>query len=103
MRAHALGYSGIGVTDEASVSGAVRAHLTSQTLGIPLVHGSRFRVDEQLELTLFAPTGCRVFVMRDGPEQHQRQMPRRLHQFLSNPEREHASQILQGVMRLLRK
>ena len=55
MRAHALGYSGIGVTDEASVSGAVRAHLTSQTLGIPLVHGSRFRVDEQLELTLLAP------------------------------------------------
>ena len=55
MRAHTLGYSGIGVTDEASVSGAVRAHLASQTLNIPMVHGSRFRIDEQLELTFLAP------------------------------------------------
>ena len=54
MRAHALGYSGIGVTDEASVSGAVRAHLASQTLNIPMVHGSRFRIDKQLELTFLA-------------------------------------------------
>ena len=55
MRAHTLGYSGIGVTDEASVSGAVRAHLASQTLNIPIVYGSRFRIDEQLELTFLAP------------------------------------------------
>ncbi len=55
-RAHTLGYSGVGITDEASVSGAVRAHLTSQTLNIPLIHGSRFRIDEQFELTLLAPS-----------------------------------------------
>ena len=55
QRAHALGYQGIGLTDEASVSGAVRAHLASQATGIPIVHGARFKLDEQVELTLFAP------------------------------------------------
>ncbi|HAB68117.1 MAG TPA: error-prone DNA polymerase, partial [Gammaproteobacteria bacterium] len=56
MRAHSLGYAGLGLTDEASVSGAVRAHLASQTLNLPLIHGARFRLDDQLELTLLAPS-----------------------------------------------
>jgi len=55
-RAHSLGYAGLGLTDEASVSGAVRAHLASQTLNLPLIHGARFRLDDQLELTLLAPS-----------------------------------------------
>ena len=54
-RAHALGYAGIGLTDEASVSGAVRAHLAANSTCIPLVHGSRFRLDNHIEVTLLAP------------------------------------------------
>ena len=56
MRAHTLGYSGVGITDEASVSGAGPRASHSQTLNIPLIHGSRFRIDEQFELTLLAPS-----------------------------------------------
>lgn len=55
MRAHALGYAGIGLTDEASVSGAVRAHLAANSMNVPLVHGSRLRLDDHIEVTLLAP------------------------------------------------
>ena len=55
-RAKSLGYAGLGLTDEASVSGAVRAHLTAKSLTIPLIHGARFQLDNRLEITLLAPT-----------------------------------------------
>ena len=55
-RAKSLGYAGLGLTDEASVSGAVRAHLTANSLTIPLIHGARFQLDNRLEITLLAPT-----------------------------------------------
>ncbi|MGA1206353.1 MAG: error-prone DNA polymerase [Litorivicinaceae bacterium] len=56
QHAHQLGYAGIGLTDEASVSGAVRAHLAAQALEIPLVHGSLFQLQEGFTLTLLAPS-----------------------------------------------
>jgi error-prone DNA polymerase len=54
-RAHQLGYAGIGLTDEASVSGCVRAHVCAEALDIPCVHGARFLTEESIELTLLAP------------------------------------------------
>lgn len=56
QQAHQLGYAGIGLTDEASVSGAVRAHLAAQALEIPLVHGSLFQLQEGFTITLLAPS-----------------------------------------------
>jgi len=46
-RAHALGYQALAITDEASVSGAVRAHLAAQSLGFRVIHGARFRLQAQ--------------------------------------------------------
>ena len=46
-RAHALGYEALAITDEASVSGAVRAHLAAQSLGFRVIHGARFRLHAQ--------------------------------------------------------
>lgn len=54
-RASQLNYVGIGLTDEASVSGSVRAHLAAESLQLPLLHGALFTTDEQIELTLLAP------------------------------------------------
>ncbi len=54
-RAHQLGYAGVGLTDEASVSGSVRAHICAEALGIPCAHGARFLTEEGIELTLLAP------------------------------------------------
>ncbi len=47
-RAHALGYRALALTDEASVSGSVRAHLAAQSLGFHLIHGARFTVNAHL-------------------------------------------------------
>jgi error-prone DNA polymerase len=47
-RAHALGYHALALTDEASVSGSVRAHLAAQSLGFHLIHGARFIVNAHL-------------------------------------------------------
>ena len=55
-RIKSLGYNGLGLTDEASVSGAVKAHLIAKSLSVPLIHGARFHLDNQLEITLLAPT-----------------------------------------------
>ena len=41
-RAHALGYKAFALTDEATVSGSVRAHLAAKSLGLKLIHGSQF-------------------------------------------------------------
>ncbi len=44
-RAHALGYKALALTDEASVSGSVRAHLAAEALGFHLIHGAQFEAE----------------------------------------------------------
>ena len=45
-RAHALGYKAMAITDEATVSGSVRAHLAAKSLGLTLIHGSQFELTD---------------------------------------------------------
>ncbi|MBS7806143.1 error-prone DNA polymerase [Variovorax sp. PCZ-1] len=52
-RAHGLGYRAIAITDECSVAGVVRAHGEAKKLGIRLVLGAEFKVqDAPVPLTL---------------------------------------------------
>jgi len=53
-RAHALGYAALALTDECSVSGTVRAHQRAKALGLSLIIGSSFVLDEGLSLVLLA-------------------------------------------------
>lgn len=48
-RAHALGYAALAITDECSVSGLVRAHAEAQRLGLHLLCGAEFVLDEAAE------------------------------------------------------
>ncbi len=50
-RAHALGYKALALTDEASVSGSVRAHLAGESLGIQVIHGAQFVLTTGLRLS----------------------------------------------------
>ncbi len=45
-RAHALGYSALALTDECSVAGVVRAHGQARKLGIKLLLGAEFQVQD---------------------------------------------------------
>ncbi|MGA0004654.1 MAG: error-prone DNA polymerase [Burkholderiaceae bacterium] len=45
-RAHTLGYKAFALTDEATVSGSVRAHLAAKSLGLKLIHGSQFELTD---------------------------------------------------------
>ena len=45
-RAHALGYTALAITDECSVAGVVRAHERAAKLGLKLIVGSEFRLDD---------------------------------------------------------
>ncbi len=47
-QAHALGYQAIAITDECSFSGVVKAHVTAKKLGMSLIIGSEFYVDDGL-------------------------------------------------------
>jgi len=53
-RADDLGYRAIAITDECSVSGVVRAHEAAQDRDIRLIVGSRFLLDDGLQLVLLA-------------------------------------------------
>ncbi|GAB4167759.1 MAG: error-prone DNA polymerase [Rhodocyclaceae bacterium] len=53
-RAHALGYGALAITDECSVSGAVRAHVAARALGLRLVLGAEVRLHEGPKLVLLA-------------------------------------------------
>src|SRR4030095_4747678 len=53
-RAVALGYAAVAITDECSVSGAVRAHLAAKEAGLPLVIGSEFTLVDGMKLVLLA-------------------------------------------------
>lgn len=55
-QAHALGYQAIAITDECSVAGVVRAFSTAKELSIKLLVGSLIQVEDNLELTLLAPS-----------------------------------------------
>jgi len=45
-RAHALGYRALAITDEASLSGVVQAHVAATAIGMPLLIGAQFMSPE---------------------------------------------------------
>jgi error-prone DNA polymerase len=53
-QAQALGYSALALTDECSLAGVVRAWQTAKEVGLPLVIGSEFALDDGLKLVLLA-------------------------------------------------
>ncbi len=53
-RAAQLGYRAIAITDECSMAGVVKAHVTAMELGIHLIIGSEFRFDDGVHLVLLA-------------------------------------------------
>jgi error-prone DNA polymerase len=53
LRAHALGYRALALTDECSFAGAVRAHFAAKECGLPLIHGTEIGVAGQ-KLVLLA-------------------------------------------------
>ena len=50
-----LGYQGIAITDECSLSGIVKAHLEAKKCGIQLVIGAEFLLTEGIKLVMLAP------------------------------------------------
>ena len=44
-RAHALGYRALGLTDECSLAGSVRAHFAAKECGLKLIHGTEIMVE----------------------------------------------------------
>ena len=52
--AGAAGYSALAITDECSVSGAVRAHIEAKQHNLPLIIGSEFRTQDGLKFVLLA-------------------------------------------------
>jgi len=53
-RADQLGYRAIAITDECSIAGVVRAHEAAQGKDIRLIIGSRFKLDDGLQIVLLA-------------------------------------------------
>ena len=53
-RADQLGYQAIAITDECSIAGVVRAHEAAQGKEIRLIIGSRFMLDDGLQIVLLA-------------------------------------------------
>ena len=53
-RAAELGYAGLAITDECSVSGVVRAHEEAREHDFTLIVGTELRVDAQLKLVVLA-------------------------------------------------
>lgn len=54
LRAHALGYSALAITDECSMAGIVRAHVAARDCGLKLLIGTEIVLDEQIRLVLLA-------------------------------------------------
>ncbi|SMC22793.1 error-prone DNA polymerase, DnaE-like [Andreprevotia lacus DSM 23236] len=54
-RAHQLGYRALAITDECSLAGMVRAHRAAKELGLHLIVGAEFTLDDGLRLVLLAP------------------------------------------------
>ena len=53
-RASALGYAGLAITDECSLAGIVRAHVTAKDLGLPLIIGSEIALIDGPRVVLLA-------------------------------------------------
>ncbi len=53
-QAAALGYRAVALTDECSMAGVVRGHLTAQEVGLDLIVGSEIRLNEGITLVLLA-------------------------------------------------
>ncbi|MCB1738431.1 MAG: PHP domain-containing protein, partial [Gammaproteobacteria bacterium] len=53
-RAAELGYAGLAITDECSVSGVVRAHEEARERGLQLIVGTELRTDERLRIVVLA-------------------------------------------------
>ena len=54
QRAHDLGYDALAITDECSVAGVVRAHVAAKKIGIKLLIGSEFVLNDDLKLIVLA-------------------------------------------------
>src|SRR6185503_15806120 len=54
LRAAALGYSALAITDECSVAGVVRAYAAAKEVGLPLIVGSEFRLSDGPKIVLLA-------------------------------------------------
>ncbi len=54
LRAAALGYTALAITDECSVAGVVRAHAAAKEVGLPLVIGSEVQLADGPKLVLLA-------------------------------------------------
>ncbi len=55
-RAAALGYRALALTDECSLAGVVKAHVAAQELGLHLIIGSEFQLEEGIKLVALAPS-----------------------------------------------
>ncbi len=53
-QASKLGYAALAITDECSVAGVVRAHVAAKQVGLKLIIGSEFTLDDGLRLVLLA-------------------------------------------------
>jgi error-prone DNA polymerase len=54
LRAFALGYKALALTDECSFAGTVRAHVAAKDIGLPLVIGSEIRLKDGPKLVFLA-------------------------------------------------
>lgn len=54
-QAHLLGYKALALTDECSLAGIVRAHVTAKEVGLKLIVGAEFCLDDGLKGVLLAP------------------------------------------------
>ncbi|HEY3645878.1 MAG TPA: error-prone DNA polymerase [Gammaproteobacteria bacterium] len=54
QRAKQLGYQALAITDECSVAGVVRAHVSAKEAGLKLIIGSEFRLDDGTHLVVLA-------------------------------------------------
>ena len=54
VRAHALGYSALAITDECSFAGVVRAHVAAKQHGLKLIIGTEVQIDDGPKLVLLA-------------------------------------------------
>ena len=55
IRASALGYKALAITDECSMSGVVKAHVAAKKYGLKLIIGSEFHLEENIHIILLAP------------------------------------------------
>src|SRR5258708_4622012 len=46
LRAHALGYTALAITDECSLAGVVRAHVAAKEVGLPLIVGAELALSD---------------------------------------------------------